>query len=125
MTRLFSLGLLSLLMISQAPASVVSQGPPSAELAGTWRQETQGNVSYFELTPKGDHYTAQEYGLGGVKGSARLEDGHLVIHFVHQGDNCHYTWHMRGVAGHGKFVRNTKGGGQEVIDKSFVRFIGR
>jgi hypothetical protein len=125
MTRIFSLGLLSVLLVIQAPAFVVSQGPPAADLAGLWKQEGEGGgVSFFELTPKGDHYKAQEYGLGGVTGTARLEGEHLVIRFVHNGDDCHYTWHLKGLSGHGKFVRRTKDGGEEVV-KSTVRFIGR
>jgi hypothetical protein len=73
MICLFSFGLLCLL--------VVGQGRAAEDLAGTWRQETEGvGVSYWEFTPKGEHaYDAQEYGLASVHGIARLEDGVLVI----------------------------------------------
>jgi len=126
MTRSFSLALASLVLVGQEPAFVSGQGQQTVELAGIWRQETRGGVSYWELTPKGDHtYTAQEYGLGGVRGTASLEDGHLVICFEHEGDHCYYSWHLKGVGGQGRFVRKTGDGGQEVLDNSFVRFIGR
>jgi hypothetical protein len=120
MTRLFSLGLLGLLVVTPAWAA--------EELAGTWRQETEGiGVSYWELTPKGEHtYTAQEYGLGGMKGIARLEDGRLVIRFEDdQGGKGIYEWHLKGPAGKGKFVSTPAGGERKVFDNSSVRFIGK
>jgi hypothetical protein len=120
MTRLFSLGLLSLLVVSPARAA--------EELAGTWRQETEGlGVSYWELTPKGEHtYDAQEFGLGGVKGTARLEDGRLVIRFENgEGGKGHYEWHLKGPAGKGKLVFTPAGGERKVYDNSSIRFIGK
>jgi hypothetical protein len=126
MTRLLRPGLLSLLIISQAAAFVVSQGPSTPDLAGVWRQQSENrSVSFFEITPREGHrYTFQEYGLGGVSGTAHLEDGRLVIRFVHDGDNCHYTWHLKGLSGEGAFVRSKNNGAQDVI-KGSVRFVGR
>jgi hypothetical protein len=120
MTRLISLGLLSQLVVTPAWAA--------EELAGTWRQETEwAGVSYWELTPKGEHtYEAQEYGLGGVKGTARLEDGRLVIRFEGgDGTKGHYEWHLKGPAGKGKLVLTPAGGEKKVYDNSSVRFLGK
>ena len=114
MIRLLSLGLLSLLVVSQARAA--------EELTGTWRQATEGSgVSYWELTPKGEHtYVAHEYGIGSVKGTARLEDGRLVIRFD-EPDKGRYEWHLKGPVGKGKFIS----GEGKVYEQSSVRFIGR
>ena len=127
MTRCVPLGLVSLLVLSLAASFVVGQGPRTPDLAGLWRQQSEnGSVSFFELTPKeGDTYAAQEYGLGGVSGTARLEGGHLVIRFEFDGDKCHYTWHLRGVSGDGKFERTHNDTGEQEVIKSAVRFIGR
>ena len=122
MTRFLSLGLLSLLVIGQPAAFVVGQGPPPSDLAGLWRQQSEnGSVSFFELTPKEGHtYAAQEYGLGGVSGTARLEDGHLVIRFVYEGDNCHYTQRLRGGQGRRQICQDEQGhgraGGHQILD---------
>jgi hypothetical protein len=118
-TRLFSLGLLSLLVVTPAQAA--------KELAGTWRQETEGiGVSYWELTPKGeDTYEAQEYGLGGVKGTASLKDGRLVIQFERDGAKRMYEWHLKGPAGKGKLVFTPAAGEKKEYDKSSIRFIGK
>jgi hypothetical protein len=121
-TRLFSLvslGLLSLLLVTQARAA--------EELTGVWRQETEGvGVSFWELTPKGEHtYEAQEYGLGGVKGMAHLKDGVLVIHFVNGDDKGTYEWRLKGTAGKGKLVLKLAGQDEKVFDNSSVRFIGK
>jgi hypothetical protein len=118
MTRLFSLGLLGLLAFTPALAA--------EDLRGVWKQETEGiGVSFWELTPRAGEqhaYDAQEYGLGGVRGIARLEDGHLVIHF---GDDPRprntYKWKLEGTRGRGHFT----GGDGTVFDKSVVKFIGK
>jgi len=120
--RLFSLGLLSLLVVTPARAA--------EELAGIWRQETEGDggsfVSFWELTPKGEHtYEAQEYGLGSVKGIAHLKDGVLVIHFVNGDDKGTYEWRLKGTAGKGKLFLKLAGEDEKVYDKSSVRFIGK
>ncbi len=119
MSRLFNLGVLSLLVVSQAQAG--------EELAGTWRQETEGvGVSYWELTPKGEHtYEAQEYGLASVKGTARLKDGVLVIHFKNGDDRGTYEWRLNGPQGKGKLVIRQEGEVAKEFDKSSVRFIGK
>ena len=119
MIRLFSLGLLSLLVVTPARAA--------DELAGTWRQETEGlGVSYWELTPKGERtYEAQEYGLANVKGTASLKDDILVIHFVNGDDKGTYEWHLKGTAGKGKLFLKLAGADEKVYDKSSVRFIGK
>jgi hypothetical protein len=118
-TRLLGLGLLSLLAVGSAYAA--------DELAGTWRQDTEGvGVSYWELTPKGEHlYDAQEYGLGGVKGTARLKEGILVIHFVNGDDKGTYEWHLKGTAGKGKLFLKLGGQEERIYEKSSVRFIGK
>ena len=120
MTRLFSLGLLILLVVTPARAA--------EELTGTWRQATEeSGVSYWELTPKGEHtYEAQEYGLGGAKGTARLEDGRLVIRFeTADGGKGYYEWHLKGRMGKGKLVYTPAGGERKVYDNSSARFIGK
>ena len=120
MTRLFSLGLLILLVVTPARAA--------EELTGTWRQETEGiGVSYWELTPKDENtYTAQEYGLGGKKAIARLEDGRLVIRFEDDdGGKGTYEWRLKDRAGKGKFVFTPASGEKKVYDNSSVRFIGK
>jgi hypothetical protein len=119
MFRLFSLGLLSLLFVRQALAG--------GNLAGTWRQETEGlGVSYWELTPKGEHtYAAQEYGLGNVKGTASFKDDHLVIHWENPDNGVKgvFTWHLKGPSGKGRMEQGKNG--ETKFDKSSVRFIGK
>jgi hypothetical protein len=120
MTRLLSLGLLSLLIVTPARAA--------EELAGTWRQETEGiGVSYWELTSKGENtYEAQEYGLGGAKGTARLEDDRLVIRFeTADGGKGSYVWLIKKRVGKGKLVFTPAGGETKESDNSSVRFIGK
>jgi hypothetical protein len=114
MTRFISLGLLGLLAASPARAA--------EDLAGVWRQETEGiGVSFWELTPRGEHtYAAQEYGIGSVKGTARLEGGRLVIRFDDP-DRGRYEWRLRGTAGKGVFIS----GEGKVYENSSVRFIGK
>jgi hypothetical protein len=112
--------LLGLLLVTPARAA--------DELAGVWRQETEGiGVSYWELTPKGEHtYDAQEYGLAGVKGTAYLKDGVLVIRCEKLGDDQGtYEWRLKGTAGKGKLVIKTAGGDEKVYEHSSVRFVGK
>jgi hypothetical protein len=115
---------------STGPKENVWEGPGVVEdLAGTWRQETQTlGVSYWELTPKGNNTcTAQEYGLNGVKGTARLVDGHLIIDFedtVAKGKGT-YDWHLKGIAGKGKLVFMRQDGQIQGDRQSSVRFIGK
>ena len=119
MIRAIGLCLITLFMAAPALAA--------ESLAGTWRQETEGiGVSYWELTPKGEHaYDAQEYGLAGKKGVARLEGDHLVIHIEDEGGRATYDWHLQGTSGHGKLVQHIAGGEEKIYEHSSVRFIGK
>lgn len=134
MSRLFGLSLLGLLAVAQASRA--------ADLEGIWRQETPGvGVSYWEFTPKGEHtFDAQEYGIGNVRGTARLRDNVLIVHWQN-GDNTVkgvYEWRLKGTSGKGKLIFTQYNAdftlGVEVqrdgrtvreADRSTVRFIGK
>jgi hypothetical protein len=119
MIRLFSVALLSLLVVGEARAA--------DDIAGTWRQELEGGgVSYWELTPrKGERsFTAQEYGLGGKKGVAHLEDEHLVIHWEDDAGKGTYKWRLKGTSGKGELTLTPKDG-EKTVTKSSVRFVGK
>jgi hypothetical protein len=83
-------------------------------------------VSYWELTPKDKHtYEAVEYGLAGARGTARLRDGVLVIHFKTADDGGTYEWRLKGTTGRGRLVLKKDGEADKVFDKSTIRFIGK
>src|SRR5207237_1009296 len=108
--------------------AVAAQARADGDLAGIWRHETEGvGVLYWELTPKKDGtYDAQEVGLGGAKGTARLMDGRLVINWlVPDGTDGTYEWSLKGISGRGKCTVRPVDGEVKVYDQSSVRFIGR
>jgi hypothetical protein len=119
MVRLFGLGLVSLLVVTQAQAADA--------LTGVWRQETEDlGVSYWEFTPKGKNtYAVQEYGLGGVTGTAHLRDGVLVIDFKNDDLRGAYEWKLTGIKGKGKLTIKKEGEDDKVYEKSSIRFIGK
>jgi hypothetical protein len=77
-----------------------------------------------ELAPK--YLDAKDDALRLLKGTARLEEGRLVIRFEDpQGGKGVYEWHLKGTAGKGKFISTPAGGERKVFDNSSVRFVGK
>jgi hypothetical protein len=130
MSRLIGVCLLGLLAI------VVPAG--AQELAGTWRQKTDGSESDWKLRYEGDGvYKATEVGLGNATGKAFHKKGRLIIHFEAGDVRGVYEWKIEGKAGEGRlyFTKwpGIEGGtpgeveGKKVLifEPSKVRFVGK
>ena len=130
MTRLIGGCLVGLLAIA-LPAR-------AQELAGTWRQETEGiGESHWILRPAGEGVSkATEIGLGSATGKAFLNKDQLVIQFKAGDARGVYEWSLKGKTGQGRlyFTKwpGIEGGtlgevdGKQVLifASSNVRFIG-